>query len=100
MKRQLTITTEPIDEPALIGKRSMSEDMGAVVCFLGVVRETEQGKTITAIEYEAFQRMAEHQFETIFLEMESRWNASYSMAVMVLPCSVSRTTPKKHTTAP
>jgi molybdopterin synthase catalytic subunit len=73
MKRQVTITSQPIDEAGLLRQRSMSEGMGAVVCFLGVVRGTEEGQAITALEYEAFQRMAEHQFELIFQEMEQRW---------------------------
>src|SRR2546423_15359753 len=73
MKRQLTITTDVIDEKLLLAKRSMSNDMGAVVYFLGVVRGTEDGASINAIEYEAFQKMAEHQFNLLFDEIEKRW---------------------------
>src|SRR5436189_2102709 len=73
MKRQLTITTERIDEAALLSKRRMSDGMGAVVCFLGVVRATEEARAISAIEYEAFLRMAEHQFNLLFDQMEKRW---------------------------
>ena len=73
MKRQLSIVTERIDEAALISQRQMSDSMGAAVYFLGVVRGTEEGETITAIEYEAFHRMAEHQFNLLFDDMEKRW---------------------------
>ena len=73
MKRQLIIARERIDETALLLKRRMSDGMGAVVCFLGVVRGTEEDRTINAIEYEAFLRMAEHQFNLLFDEMEKRW---------------------------
>ena len=73
MKRQLTITTDPIDESKLLAAREMSNAMGAAVYFLGVVRETENDAIITAIEYESFQRMAEHQFQLLFNEMEKRW---------------------------
>ena len=73
MKRQLTITTARIDEAALLSKRRMSDGMGAVVCFLGVVRGVEEGNAISAIEYEAFLRMAEHQFNLLFDQMEKRW---------------------------
>jgi molybdopterin synthase catalytic subunit len=73
MKRQLTITTEPIDEAALVGARSMSRDLGAAVYFTGVVRGQEEGQAIDAIEYEAFQRMAEHQFQILFDQMEKKW---------------------------
>ena len=73
MKRELIICSEPIDEAGLIGGRSVSHGMGAVVYFLGVVRGSESGQAIQAIEYEAFRRMAEHQFELLFQELERRW---------------------------
>jgi len=73
MKRQLTITTEPIDEPALLRQRTLSNAMGAVVCFLGVVRASEDGAPICALEYEAFEKMVQHQFNLLFDEIEKRW---------------------------
>src|SRR2546426_8848079 len=73
MKRQLTITPERIDEAALLSKRRISDGTGAVVCFLGVVRGTEEDRAISAIEYEAFLRMAEHQFNLLFDQIEKRW---------------------------
>src|SRR5215467_3703503 len=73
MLRELLITRDPINEPALLSRRSMSTGMGAVVYFLGIVRESEQGQSIKALEYESFQRMAEHQFHLLFDEIEKRW---------------------------
>ena len=73
MKRELIITTEPIDETALLAQRKMSGDMGAAVYFAGVVRGSEGDKAIAAIEYEAFHKMVEHQFALLFDEMEKRW---------------------------
>ncbi len=73
MKRELTFSDAPIDEAALLTKRRMSPDMGAAVYFLGVVRKMEAGSTITALEYESFQRMAEHQFHLLFDEIEKKW---------------------------
>src|SRR6266496_1961151 len=73
MKRQLTISPKPIDEAALAAGREMSRGMGAVVCFLGVVRGTEAGQAIGAIDYEAFERMAQHQFHLLFDQAEKRW---------------------------
>lgn len=73
MKRQLTITTERIDEPTLVSSRVMSDGMGAAVYFTGVVRASEEGTTISAIDYEAFTQMAERQFHLLFDEMEKRW---------------------------
>jgi molybdopterin synthase catalytic subunit len=73
MKRQLILTAEPIDEFSLAAKRTISRGMGAVVCFTGVVRGVEEGAPIRAIEYEAFLRMAERQFDLLFDTLESRW---------------------------
>lgn len=73
MKRNITITPELINETALIADRECSCGMGAVVCFLGVVRGSEDGKSISAIEYEAFEKMVSHQFKLLFDKMEMRW---------------------------
>ena len=73
MKRSLLITTTPIDEDALIAGRQMSTGMGAAIYFAGVVRDSEGEASISAIDYEAFQKMAEHQFGKIFDEIAKRW---------------------------
>jgi molybdopterin synthase catalytic subunit len=73
MKRDLAITTAPIDEAGLLARRTMSDGMGAAVYFTGIVRADEDGARIRAIDYEAFEQMAKHQFELIFQEMEKRW---------------------------
>ena len=73
MKRWLSITSEPLNEPVLLANRTLSPGMGAVVDFLGVVRAEEAGKTISAIEYEAFEKMVTHQFDLLFDEIEKRW---------------------------
>jgi molybdopterin synthase catalytic subunit len=73
MKRQLTISTGPIDESTLLSQRTMSPEMGAVVSFLGVVRGTEGDASISALEYEVFQRMAEHQINLLLEEIPKRW---------------------------
>jgi molybdopterin synthase catalytic subunit len=73
MKRELTLTPEPIDESRLIGERVMSHGMGAAVYFSGVVRAEEEGKNLEAIDYEAFAKMAEHQFHKIFDAVEAKW---------------------------
>jgi len=73
MKRWLKIQTEAIDESGLQVKRSIAKGTGAVIYFLGVVREEENGANISAINYEAFEKMAVHQFNKIFDVVESRW---------------------------
>jgi molybdopterin synthase catalytic subunit len=73
MNRDLLITQQPINEKSLLAGRQMSNRMGAAVYFLGVVRDSEQGQSIKALEYESFQRMAEHQFNLLFDQIEKRW---------------------------
>src|ERR1043166_9326078 len=73
MKRELTITRDPFIEAELVAARSMSNGMGAAVYFIGVVRATEEGAPIKAIEYEAFEKMVSHQFNLLFHELEKRW---------------------------
>ena len=73
MKRDVTLSLSPIDEPALLAGRTMSAGMGAAVYFSGVVRGSEAGESIRAIEYEAFEKMVLRQFEVIFAEIEKKW---------------------------
>ena len=73
MKRSIKLTLEPIVESSLIAERKMSHEMGAVNYFSGIVREGEEGRTIKAINYEAFEKMVLHQFELILNEIEERW---------------------------
>ena len=73
MHREVTITAGPIDEAALVQKRALPTNMGAVIYFIGAVRDSEDGSAIKGIEYEAFEKMARHQFELLFAQMEKRW---------------------------
>jgi molybdopterin synthase catalytic subunit len=69
MKTQLTLTSNPIPESTPL----MTDGMGAVVTFHGVVRGTEDGEPIRAIDYEANEPMVRHQFELIFAAIEKQW---------------------------
>ena len=73
MKTELTISIDAIDEAALIKQREIGDGMGAVVCFSGVVRGREGDTSITAIDYEAHEEMACHQFRLIFDAIEQQW---------------------------
>ena len=73
LKKVLLLTHAPIDEAVLVAKRSVAEGMGAVVSFLGVVRDREAGEPIRGLEYEAFVPMAEHQFHRLLDELGTRW---------------------------
>ena len=73
MQRTLLLTTEPIDEVGLIRSRPAATTCGAALVFSGIVRGVESGAAIAGLDYEAFERMAIHQFERLFDELESRW---------------------------
>ncbi len=73
MDRSLTISPAPIDEPALVAARAASKAMGAAVYFSGIVRGSEAAQPISALAYECFLPMAEHQFNRLFDELECRW---------------------------
>src|SRR5947208_16930097 len=73
MKRELPITSDPIREADLVFRRVMSDQMGAVVYFSGVVRGMEDARPINAIQYEAFDKMVRHQFGLLFDQIEQRW---------------------------
>lgn len=46
---------------------------GAIATFLGVVRETSEGRAVTLLEYEAYGSMAEAELERILAELARRF---------------------------
>lgn len=70
------LTADPLDSAALEASVAAPEH-GAVVTFLGIVRETSPtGKQVEYLEYEAFEGMAEREMERIAAEVEARWPGS------------------------
>jgi molybdopterin synthase catalytic subunit len=65
---EIRITKQPLDP---LGLR-FSRTEGAVVDFFGVVRSIENERMIDAIEYEAFEAMAERQLAVIADEAKDR----------------------------
>jgi molybdopterin synthase catalytic subunit len=68
----IQLTTEPIDYHALT-EQVRRRDCGAVVLFLGTVREVTGGRVTTALDYEAYPRMAEKKMAEIERETCQRW---------------------------
>jgi molybdopterin synthase catalytic subunit len=66
---EIRITKQPLDPPVL----HFSRTEGAVVDFFGVVRSIENERMIDAIEYEAFEAMAERQLALIADEAKDRY---------------------------
>ncbi len=73
MHKDVSFTTTPINEFNFITGRDVSQGTGALITFLGLVRGLENGEDIAALEYEAFEPMARHQFDLILQRVEERW---------------------------
>jgi len=62
------LVTEPIDITALL-LRVSDEGVGAVTLFLGTVRNLNDGRAVTGIDYEAYGAMAESELRAIANDM-------------------------------
>jgi molybdopterin synthase catalytic subunit len=67
------ITPDPIDTASLLAAAPASSD-GAVLLFLGVVRDLNEERAVGHLEYEAYEPMAERLLEEIVREARERWN--------------------------
>lgn len=68
----ITLTELPIDYSALT-ESVRSNQSGAVVLFLGTVRELTGGRRTVALDYEAYPRMAEVKLAELETAARSRW---------------------------
>ena len=68
----IDITEGPIDFCALT-ERARRGDCGAVVLFLGTVRELTAGRRTRFLEYQAYRGMAEKKMAAIEHEVRERW---------------------------
>ena len=73
MEREVILTRDPIDEVALSRARRRSTTAGAVITFLGVVRDLEAGGRIQGLDYTAHEAMARHQFGLLMDSLAARW---------------------------
>ena len=67
------VTEEVIDAAALVAEVVSPHD-GAALLFLGVVRDHNDGRDVTHLEYDAYIEMAERMLETIVAEARARWD--------------------------
>lgn len=65
------IIDAPIDSAALLS-RVKRDGNGAVVLFLGTVRDVNDGRGVTGIEYSAYRSMAQRELATIVEEAAAR----------------------------
>jgi len=62
----------PIDITALLD-RAKHPQAGAMVVFLGTVRDNRQGRRVHHLEYEAYQKVALREMERVANEASRRW---------------------------
>jgi molybdopterin synthase catalytic subunit len=68
----IRLTRNPIDHEALT-EQVRRGDCGAVVTFLGTVRELTGDKVTVALDYEAYPEMAEKKMTEIEADTRRRW---------------------------
>jgi molybdopterin synthase catalytic subunit len=68
----IQLTDDPIDFTALT-ESVRSNAAGAVVLFLGTVREMTNGRQTMALDYEAFPEMAKAKCEELIAEARDKW---------------------------
>jgi molybdopterin synthase catalytic subunit/molybdopterin converting factor small subunit len=66
------LTEEPIDVKAVVAEVA-DEEAGAIATFIGTTRIHSRGRTVTHLEYEAFEGMAEQEMERIAAELLGRY---------------------------
>jgi molybdopterin synthase catalytic subunit len=72
---QVTLTREPIDIEKV--RRSVEwPGAGAVVLFVGTVRDHEGERQVEALEYEAYERVAEERLRALAEEALAEWPAA------------------------
>jgi molybdopterin synthase catalytic subunit len=73
--RRSALVRRVIDPATLIAEVQSSE-LGAISVFIGTVRDTNDGRGVSAIDYSAYTSMAESEMESILAEAESRFGVS------------------------
>lgn len=72
MERKTEISLKPIDVAAL-SDWVWTPESGAVVSFLGIVRNQNNGRVVLSVEYSAYLEMAEKELAVIVQEAGERW---------------------------
>ena len=76
----IQLTTTPIDTAAILAAAT-NPAAGAVVLFLGTTRELTAGRKTAALDYEAYNEMAERQLADLESEARRRWPVLECMIV-------------------
>jgi molybdopterin synthase catalytic subunit len=72
------LVDQPLDLARLVAAVS-APARGGIACFVGVVRDQDQGKAVRRLEYSAYGPMAELECERIVTEARERWEAAVAL---------------------
>ena len=61
----IAVTSQPLDMDTIVGLVSTSGGFGAIASFVGVVRNNNQNRIVTHLEYEAYEPLAVKALEQI-----------------------------------
>jgi molybdopterin synthase catalytic subunit len=73
------LTHDPID-PQAVSRRVEASGCGAVVLFVGTVRDNALGNEVLHLEYEGYAPLAEKELARIAAEAEARWGVAVAVA--------------------
>jgi molybdopterin synthase catalytic subunit len=79
--KRYEITRRPIDVNEVVG-RVAGPANGAIVTFIGVVRDNNHGRPVEYLEYDAYPEMAEEMLTQIGGEIAERWPAAQQIAIV------------------
>jgi molybdopterin synthase catalytic subunit len=72
------LTSDPIELESLV-KQVQSPSRGGVSCFIGPVRNHQNGREVARLEYSAYGPMAEAECARIVAEAEARWSCGIAL---------------------
>jgi molybdopterin synthase catalytic subunit len=72
---KLTLSHAPLSIDAVVSAVA-DETAGAIVIFLGVVRNHSEGRMVTRLDYPAYERMAEAELGAIAAELETELSSA------------------------
>ena len=75
MRDIVIITEEPIS-PETIVHKAKTKKSGCVVTYVGLIRESSQGKPVLSVEYRDHEGQAEKRLEQIVSDAKRRWTVS------------------------
>lgn len=72
------LTSEPLELGSLLAQ-VQSPSRGGIACFLGTIRDHNDGHAVLRLDYSAYEPMAEAECARIRAEAEARWDCAVAL---------------------